>query len=196
MRKILATGTLTGAFVIAGVAGATLLGARNASAQDPTATAAPAASGAPAASWAPTAATPAGKGGRGGADFGGDGFGHWAAIAKAIGISETDLQTALASGKTIAAFATEKGVAVQTVIDAYVADENAEIDAAVKAGTLTEAQATTEKANAATRGAEIVNGTGPAGGRGHGGAPDGVAPDGVAPDGTTATPSASPTTIN
>jgi hypothetical protein len=51
---------------------------------------------------------------------------HDAVIAKALGITPTELQTELAAGKTIAQIATAKGVNLQTVIDAFVADEMAE----------------------------------------------------------------------
>jgi len=49
------------------------------------------------------------------------------AAAKAIGITSDQLKTELESGKTIADVATEKGVDVQTVIDAIVASETANI---------------------------------------------------------------------
>ena len=56
-------------------------------------------------------------------------------VAKAIGISEADLQTALQGGQTVAAIAKAHNVALQVVIDALIADSQAELDAAVKAGT-------------------------------------------------------------
>jgi nucleotide-binding universal stress UspA family protein len=49
------------------------------------------------------------------------------AAAEAIGISEDDLRAALESGKTIAQVAEEHGVAVDTVIDAIVAEATADI---------------------------------------------------------------------
>jgi hypothetical protein len=74
-----------------------------------------------------------GRGGRdgggreGGGRDGGRGFEqHAAVVAKALGISTTELQTAMQSGKSIAAIATEKGIAVSTVISALIADEKAE----------------------------------------------------------------------
>lgn len=57
-----------------------------------------------------------------------------AAAAKALGMSEADLRTALANGKSIAEVAADKNVDVQTVIDALVADAKArlaEIEAAL-----------------------------------------------------------------
>jgi hypothetical protein len=57
---------------------------------------------------------------------GGPGFSaHAATIAKLLGMSTADLQTAMQT-KSIAAIAKEKGVNVQTIIDAYVAEEKAE----------------------------------------------------------------------
>ena len=47
--------------------------------------------------------------------------------ATAIGITADELKTELDAGKTIADVATEQGVAVQTVIDAIVADRTADI---------------------------------------------------------------------
>jgi hypothetical protein len=51
---------------------------------------------------------------------------HAPAIAKALGMTVDELNTALDSGKTIAGLAKEKGVDVQTIITAYVAEEQAE----------------------------------------------------------------------
>ena len=93
------------------------------------------------------------------------GFGHVEAIsdtsvvAKAIGISEADLKTALASGQTMAVVAKAHNVAVQTVIDALVADGKSELAAAVKAGTITQAQADAMQANLVQRVTDQVNGT-------------------------------------
>jgi len=115
-------------------------------------------------------------------------------VAKAIGITETALATELQAGKTVADVAKAHSVTVQTVIDALVADGKSELAAAVKAGTITQAQADAETANLTQRATDQVNGTfGPGGrGGGHGdhhgfGGPDGQPSNGV-------TPSASPTT--
>jgi hypothetical protein len=51
---------------------------------------------------------------------------HADTIAKALGITTAELQTELSSGKTVAQIASAKGVSLQTVIDAYVAEEMAE----------------------------------------------------------------------
>ena len=88
-------------------------------------------------------------------------------VAKAIGISEADLQTALDGGQTVAAVAKAHNVAVQTVIDALVADGQSELAADVTAGRLTQAQADAQKAQVTQRATDQVNGTllgGPMGG--------------------------------
>jgi len=123
-----------------------------------------------------------------------------ALIAKTIGIDSAALQTRLAAGESLGAIA---GAKKADLIAVLVADETKQIDAAVTAGKLTAAQATTLKAGLTahvTAEVEEVRGMGgPAmggmgkgerGGRGHGG-PEmggmGKAPKIPAP---TATPSA------
>jgi len=123
-----------------------------------------------------------------------------ALIAKTIGIDSAALQTRLAAGESLGAIA---GAKKADLIAVLVADETKRIDAAVTAGKLTAAQATTLKAGLTahvTAEVEEVRGMGgPAmggmgkgerGGRGHGG-PEmggmGKAPKIPAP---TATPSA------
>ncbi|CAN5826535.1 hypothetical protein BH10CHL1_BH10CHL1_07000 [soil metagenome] len=68
-------------------------------------------------------------------------FGAPATIAKALGISESDLTTAIKSGKTVADIATEKGVALSTVVDAVVAEQTTTLAKAVTDGKITQAQA-------------------------------------------------------
>ena len=65
-------------------------------------------------------------------------------IATTIGKSVADIQSALASGQSLGAIAGDKRSAL---ITALVADHTKRIDAAVTAGTLTAAQATTMKAD-------------------------------------------------
>jgi polyhydroxyalkanoate synthesis regulator phasin len=91
--------------------------------------------------------------------------------AKALGISEDDLKTALRDGKTLADVATDKGVAVQSVIDALVADATSHIDQAVTDGKLTAEQATKMKADLTARVTTMVNEGPKLGGHHHG--PDG-----------------------
>lgn len=116
--------------------------------------------------------------GFGGPRMGGRGIGHREAVsdlsvvAKAIGISEADLSTALGGGQTIAAVAKAHGVGTATVIAALVADGQSELDTAVKAGTITQAQADSEATQLTQRATDQVNGTfrGPGiGGPGFGG---------------------------
>ena len=80
-------------------------------------------------------------------------------VAKAMGISEADLTTALSGGQTVAQVATAHNVAVQTVIDALVADGLSELAADVQGGTITQAQADAQKAAVTQRATDQVNGT-------------------------------------
>jgi hypothetical protein len=101
---------------------------------------------------------PGGPGDRGPGDRGrgGRGFGLDAA-ATAIGITADDLRTALQGGSTIAAVAADNGVDVQTVIDAIVAEQTANVTARVTAGDLTQAQADAEIAELPARVTDLVN---------------------------------------
>jgi hypothetical protein len=94
-------------------------------------------------------------------------------VATAIGITTAQLQTEMSAGKTIAAIAKEHNVAAATVISALVADENAEIDAAVSSGHLTQAQAAQMKTQTTQRVTDFVNGTMRAHGPGGPGGPGG-----------------------
>lgn len=91
-----------------------------------------------------------------------------AQAAGVIGISSAQLQTELGAGKTIAAVAAEHHVAVTSVIAKLVTDENSEIDARVKSGTLSAERAARMKATTQQRVTDMVNGVHPARGRGHG----------------------------
>ena len=97
-----------------------------------------------------------------------------AAILSTLGIDAATLKADRVAGKSLATIAGSK---TQALIDALVALENKEIDAAVTAGQLTAAQATTEKANTVARVTAHVNATpgqGGFGGRGHGHGPAGA----------------------
>lgn len=100
------------------------------------------------------------------------------AAASALGISATELRSALESGKTIAQVASDKGVDVNTVIAAVAAEEQKEIDARLASGDITQAQADQMKASATQEATDLVNGTRPKGGpgreAGHGGPPPGA----------------------
>jgi hypothetical protein len=100
------------------------------------------------------------------------GFGHLAAAATYLGLSETELQTQLESGKTLADVAKAQGKTVDGLVAALVADEKKELDAAVSVGQLTQAQADAMLANAQQRFTDLVNGALPNGGpRGFGAPP-------------------------
>jgi hypothetical protein len=108
---------------------------------------------------------------------GGPGFGNLDAAAKALGMTTDALRSALDGGKTIAAIAKDKGVDVAKVVDALVADVKAHLDAEVKDGELTQAQADELLANCRTRIQDFVDGKalagGPGGGPGGRGGPGG-----------------------
>ena len=129
---------------------------------------------------------PGGHGGRGG--HGGGWFGGEAA-ATALGISVDDLRTELRAGKSIAQVAEEKGVAIDTVIAAIVAERTERIVAKVTAGDLSREEADEKLADLTERVTERVNATPPTRGEHRGGgAPDG--PDG--PDAPPDPPAESP----
>jgi hypothetical protein len=93
-------------------------------------------------------------------------------ITSTIGLDAATIQKRLAAGETLGAIA---GAKKDALITALVADETKRIDAAVTAGKLTAAQATTLKANLTAHVTDEVNSTRPVGpmgggkgGRGHG----------------------------
>ncbi|PLS74908.1 MAG: hypothetical protein CYG61_10220 [Actinobacteria bacterium] len=85
--------------------------------------------------------------------------------AGAIGISETDLLSALRSGQSIAQVAESQGVAVKKVVDALVADAKTRLAAKVTAGELTQAQADQRAGTLADRITAQVNRAGSGCGR-------------------------------
>ena len=107
-----------------------------------------------------------------------------------LGITEAQLRSELENGKTLAQVAKAHGKTAAGLVDALVADAQKKLDAAVKAGKLTQSEADDMLAGLKDRITELVNGRFPApafggpegfrGGHGfrgfHGGAPDG--PDG------------------
>jgi hypothetical protein len=62
-------------------------------------------------------------------------------IAGALNMSVEDLTAALQDGTTIATLAEEAGVSVQSILDSLLAAHQAQLDAAVSAGTITAEQA-------------------------------------------------------
>jgi hypothetical protein len=102
-------------------------------------------------------------------------------IAAALGITADVLKTELESGKTIAAIAAEKGVAIGVIIDLQVKDKKAKLAEELAAGTITQEQYDTKLAAAVQHATEHVNGEMKArGGHGKGG-PGGKGPRGARP---------------
>ena len=97
-----------------------------------------------------------GPGGHGGGRGHGGGFGGEAA-AEALGISVDELRTALRDGQTIAQVAESKGVSIDTVIAAIVAERTAKIEERVTAGDLTREEADEKLADLTERVTEQVN---------------------------------------
>jgi hypothetical protein len=187
LQKQIATRVAAGVFLIGSV-GAALVLPNIVAAADPSASPS-ATSSTPATTPGTTGTTDpagdhAGRGGHGGP--GGLDADDLTAAAKALGMTEADLTTALQGGKTAAQVAADQGVAVQKVIDAIVAADRAELAAAVKAGTITQAQADERLANLTAHVTDEVNGV--AGGPGD---HAGRGPDADAPSGTQPTPRAS-----
>ncbi|WP_157265715.1 SHOCT domain-containing protein [Paenibacillus sp. FJAT-27812] len=113
----------------------------------------------------------------------GGGFGrNLDEIAAALSLTADELKAELDAGKTIAAVAAEKGVALQTLIDLQVKDQKAKLAEQLAAGTITQEQYDTRLAAAVEHATEHVNGELPArgeGGRG-GKGPRGDRHDGAA----------------
>jgi hypothetical protein len=103
-----------------------------------------------------------------------------AAIASYLGVSTTELQTDLKNGQTLAAIAAAQGKNVAGLEAAMLADAKTHLDADVTAGTLTAAQEQAMLANLQSHIDEIVNSTGPIGGKGGRGGPGGPASAAVA----------------
>ena len=122
-----------------------------------------------------------GPGGRGGSGGFGDHDGRrgsfdLTAAAKALGLSEADLRTALQGGKSLADVAKDKGVDKAKVVEALVASAKERLATEVKDGELTQAQADERAKDLPTRIAALVDGTG---GKGFGrGGPGGHRPGG------------------
>ena len=67
--------------------------------------------------------------------------------AKVLGMTEADLRTALQAGKSIADVAKDKGVTLDKIVDAAVANRSDQLKQQVTAGRLTQAQSDTLLAN-------------------------------------------------
>jgi hypothetical protein len=126
-------------------------------------------------------------GGRGGKGIGGHhlfgtGQAMLDAAAGALNLSSDELRTQLRSGQTLSEIAQAQGTSEQAVIDAALAAARTQLDQAVTAGTLTQAQADAIYSDLQSRRADLLTHRG----RGHGMGGRGWR------DGTTPAPSASP----
>ena len=96
------------------------------------------------------------------------GFGHFGffrglgAAATYLGLTEDQLRTELSAGKTLAQIAQAHGKSTSGLVDALVADAKSHLDAAVKAGRLTQAQANDMLSGLRDRITNMVNSTRPA----------------------------------
>jgi hypothetical protein len=130
-----------------------------------------------------------------------DGFGHHgppalAAAATYLGMTEAELHVQLETGKSLADVAKAKGKSVDDLEKALAAEMKKTLEAAVKAGKLTQAQADEMQARMTEHLDDLVNGTGMRGqgmrghrmgGPGMGGPPaGGAAPAAFAPAGSPA----------
>jgi len=134
-----------------------------------------------------------GRGGMGGMGGRAGGMGltqsHDAA-AKALGMTSDELYAAVQGGKTLADVAKDKKVSVGSLVKAMVADAEADLARAVKAGAMTQAQADTMKSTLTQRITDQVNGVRAGGGMGRGSRGAGWAPShGGTSGGTSSTPS-------
>ncbi|MEO6604902.1 MAG: hypothetical protein ABIN55_04755 [Aeromicrobium sp.] len=98
---------------------------------------------------------PKGGPGRGGPGGPGD---HLKAAAKALGLTQAELKTKLKDGKTtLADVAKDEGVSTDTLVKALVAEAEDRIDAAVKDGKMTKAQAADRKKDLTKRITDRIN---------------------------------------
>ena len=94
--------------------------------------------------------------------FGGPGFARLDGAAAYLGITEEQLRTELQSGKTLAQVAKAHGKTAAGLVDALAADAQKKLDAAVKAGKLTQAEADDMAAGLKAHLTDLVNGSFPA----------------------------------
>ena len=115
---------------------------------------------------------PGNGGGFRGRGFGGGGpFGGLAAATTYLGISESELRTQLASGKTLAQIAdSTNGKSAAGLIDAMVAAQKKQLDQAVSSGRISQSLADQIESNLKSRITDMVNGNFR---RGSGGPPQG-----------------------
>ena len=124
----------------------------------------------------------AGMGGRGDRGGMGGGFGGMGltqshdAAAKVLGMTSDELYTAVQGGKSLADVAKDQKVSLDALVKAMVADANVDLAAAVKAGSMTQAQADRMKSSLTERITDQVNGVRAGGGMGRGSRGAGWAP--------------------
>jgi hypothetical protein len=97
--------------------------------------------------------------GRGGPGMTGDRTSLTSIAAEALDMSETDLRAALQEGQTIAGVAAEQGVEPQSIIDAYLAEIQENLDEAVADGSMTQNQADYQVQRAEERAIERLEAT-------------------------------------
>ncbi|TMV46844.1 hypothetical protein FE783_24710 [Paenibacillus mesophilus] len=99
-----------------------------------------------------------GKGGPG--ERGGmhGGFGISDELATLLGTTKDELHTAIKSGKTLAAIASEKGVTVQSVVALLVKAPSEQVDKLLADGKLTQEQATQRKTELTDNATKFING--------------------------------------
>lgn len=114
-----------------------------------------------------------------GGQHGGKGGPGLDVAAQALGVTAEELLTAIKGGQTIAQVAESKGVNVQVVIDALVAERTNHINDEVASGEITQAEADAKLADLSQRVTDMVNNPrpkgGPRGGHGPKGGPRGAA---------------------
>lgn len=103
----------------------------------------------------------ASHGGRGRGGKGGPGLD---VASQALGMTVEELHTALDSGQTLAQVASDKGVNVQVIIDALVAERTTHVNQKVADGEITQAEADTKLAELTQRVTDMVNNPRPEGG--------------------------------
>jgi hypothetical protein len=112
-------------------------------------------------------------------------FGGLRAAATFLGLSQSQLESRLEGGKTLASIASSEGKSADDLVAAMVAPLQKRLDSAVSAGRLTKSQETSILADAKARTTDFVNGTMPLfdrhGDRGHGFGPRGAPPPTAAP---------------
>ena len=99
-------------------------------------------------------------------------FGGLGAAATFLGLSQSQLDSRLEGGKTLASIAKSEGKSADDLVGAMIAPLEKRLESAVSAGRLTKSQETSILADAKTRMTNFVNGTTPPfdrdGDRGHG----------------------------